>query len=359
MTIVSVLGSGIMATALAFPLSNNGHEVRLIGTHLDREIIDSIKETGVHPGLDLEIPRAARAFQLEEAEEAFDGTDVIMSGVNSFGVRWAGKQLASLLKPGMHVLSIAKGLEATESGDLRILPQVLAGEVSKDLREQVSWSAIAGPSIAGEVAMRRDTCVLFTGRDAGVLEDMAGLFQTPYYHVWTSSDFIGVEVCAAAKNCYALGAGFMEGILDREGQSEARYRNYDYGAAIFGQATRELGRFMELLGGEPETPYGLAGVGDMFVTSMGGRNVKVGRLVGSGRRFSEARGLMPGVTLEGAAAIEVIGDALPKLTERGIIGPEDFPLMRHLHSVVGLDEPLDMPWHTFFGGEPENKAGKG
>ena len=116
---------------------------------------------------------------------------------------------------------------------------------------------------------------------------------------------------------------------------------------------------MELLGGERETPYGLAGVGDMFVTTMGGRNVKVGRLVGSGLRFSEARGRMPGVTLEGAAAIEVIGDALPKLTERGIIGPEDFPLMRHLHSVVGLDEPLDMPWHTFFGGEPEYKRGKG
>jgi glycerol-3-phosphate dehydrogenase (NAD(P)+) len=259
----------------------------------------------------------------------------------------------------MHVLSIAKGLEATERGDLRILPEVLAGEVSKDLREQVYWSAIAGPSIAGEVAVRRDTCVVFAGRDAGVLEEMAGLFRTPYYHVWTSTDFVGVEVCAAAKNCYALGAGFMEGILDREGESEARYRNYNYGAALFGQATRELGRFMELLGGERETPYGLAGVGDMFVTSMGGRNVKVGRLVGSGLRFSEARGRMPGVTLEGAAAIESIGGTLPKLTERGIIEPEEFPLMRHLHSVVGLDEPLDMPWHTFFGGEPEYKRGKG
>jgi glycerol-3-phosphate dehydrogenase (NAD(P)+) len=358
MTTVSVLGSGIMATALAFPLSDNGHEVRLIGTHLDREIIDSIRETGVHPGLDLEVPETASAFQLEEAEEAFDGADVVMSGVNSFGVNWAGEQLSSLLKPGMHVLSIAKGMEATEDGELRILPEVLASEVPEDLREQVTWSAIAGPSIAGEVAVRRDTCVVFTGRDAGVLEEMSGLFRTPYYHVWNSTDLMGVEVCAATKNCYALGAGFMEGILDREGESEAQYRNYDYGAALFGQATRELGRFMELLGGEPETPYGLAGVGDMFVTSMGGRNVKVGRLVGSGLRFSEAREQMPGVTLEGAAAIEVIGGALPKLAERGVIEPEDFPLMRHLHSVVALDEPLDMPWDTFFGGEPEKKAGR-
>jgi glycerol-3-phosphate dehydrogenase (NAD(P)+) len=355
MTTVTVLGSGVMATALAFPLSDNGHEVRLVGTHLDREIIDSIKETGVHPGL--EVPVAASAFQLEEAEEAFDGADVVMSGVNSFGVRWAGKQLSSLLKPGMHVLSIAKGMEATGGGVLRILPEVLASEVPEDLRKRVSWSAIAGPSIAGEVAVRRDTCVVFTGRDAGVMEEVSGLFRTPYYHVWNSTDLVGVEVCAAAKNCYALGVGFMEGILDREDESEARYRNYDYGAALFGQATRELGQFMKLLGGESETPYGLAGVGDMFVTSMGGRNVKVGRLVGSGLRFSEARGRMPRVTLEGAAAIEVIGGALPTLARRGIVAPEDFPLMRHLHSVVALDEPLDMPWSTFFGGE--DRAGKG
>jgi len=348
-----------MATALAFPLSDNGHEVRLVGTHLDRDIIDSIKETGVHPGLDLEVPETVRAYQLEEAGEAFEDAEVAMSGVNSFGVRWAGEQLAPLLKPGMHVLSIAKGMEAEENGDLRILPEVLAEQVPEELREQVSWSAVAGPSIAGEVAVRRDTCVVFAGRDAGVAEELATLFRTPYYHVWISTDLAGVEVCAATKNCYALGAGFMEGILDREDGSEARYRNYNYGAALFGQAARELGQFMQLLDGEPGTPYGLAGIGDMFVTSMGGRNVKVGRLIGSGLRFSEAPERMKGATLEGAAAIEVIGGALPKLTERGIVGPEDFPLMRHLYAVVGMNEPLDMPWDTFFRGEPESRAGKG
>src|SRR5829696_6056947 len=115
MTTVSILGSGIMATALAFPLSDNGHEVRLVATHLDREIIDSIKDTGVHPGLDLEVPPAVSAFQIEQAEEAFDCAEVVMSGVNSFGVRCAGGWLASLLRPGTHVLSIAKGMEATEN----------------------------------------------------------------------------------------------------------------------------------------------------------------------------------------------------------------------------------------------------
>ncbi|MBA2715393.1 MAG: glycerol-3-phosphate dehydrogenase, partial [Rubrobacteraceae bacterium] len=105
MTTVSILGSGIMATALSFPLSDNGHEVRLVGTHLDREIIDSIQQTGVHPDLDLRLPDGVRAYQLEEAESAFEDAQVAMSGVNSFGVHWASEQFASLLKPGMMVIA--------------------------------------------------------------------------------------------------------------------------------------------------------------------------------------------------------------------------------------------------------------
>ena len=91
---------------------------------------------------------------------------------------------------------------------------------------------------------------------------------------------------------------------------------------------------------------------------MGGRNVKAGRFVGAGVPFSEVQEVrMKGVTLEGVAAIRVVGGALPKLTERGIITPEAFPLMRHLYEVVALDEPLDMPWSEFFGGESRRKAG--
>jgi glycerol-3-phosphate dehydrogenase (NAD(P)+) len=352
-TKVSVLGSGIMASAMAFPLADNGHEVNLVGTHLDRDIIDSIQNTGVHPDLDLELPEGVRAFQLEDAEEAFEGAEIAMSGVNSFGVRWAGEQLAGLLKPGMMVIAVTKGLEADREGNLSILPDVLASAVPEDLRDEVSWSAITGPAIAGEVAVRHDTCVVFAGLDEEVLERLAGTFRTDYYHVWTSTDFVGCEVCAAVKNCYAVGGGFMDGLLDKEGKAEARYHRYNYGAALFGQATLELEQWMELLGGRPETPRGLPGVGDMFVTTMGGRNVKAGRFAGAGVPFSEVQNdRMKGVTLEGVAAIAVVGEAVEKMTERGIVAADDFPLMRHLYGVVAKDEPVDMPWSTFFGGEP-------
>lgn len=350
MATIAVLGAGIMASSLASPLADNGHRMRLVGTHLDRDIISSIQATGVHPNLGLKLPEGTVAYQLEDAAEAFEGVDLVMSGVNSFGVHWAGRQFAGLLRPGMHVIALAKGMEADDDGNLTILPRVLAGEIPEALREQLTFSAIAGPSIAGEVAVRRHTSVVFTGEDQAVLDMWKGLFETDRYHVWTNTDFVGVEVCAATKNCYAFGAGFMSGVLDAMGEAAGdRYVNFNYGAAVFGQASIEMIEFMGLLGGDPTTPLGLPGIGDCFVTSMGGRNVKCGRLVGSGLTFSEARAQMPGVTLEGAAAIAVIGKAMVRLTERGVVAPDRFPMLRHLYEVVGLDRAVDVPFRSFFG----------
>jgi glycerol-3-phosphate dehydrogenase (NAD(P)+) len=356
MAIVGILGSGVMGSALAVPLADNGHDVRLVGTHLDRAIIDAIRSTGVHPGLGRELPASVRAYQLEEVEAAFEDAEIVMSGVNSVGVEWAGERLAGLLRPGQLVIAIAKGVRAQESGDLRILPDVLAEPVAPDLRERVGWAGIIGPSIAGEVAARRESCVVFCGRDQAVLDRLAAAFRTDWYHVWTSLDFVGCEICAAAKNCYALGIGVAEGQLERRGEADSPDRAHNPEAALFAQSAVEIRRWASLLGGDPDTASWLPGVGDLYVTSTGGRNVRVGNLIGAGLSFTEAAARLGNPTLEGAAAIKVFGDALGRLTERGVVGADDFPLMRHLYEVVGLERPLDIPWHLFFGGEPPGRV---
>jgi glycerol-3-phosphate dehydrogenase (NAD(P)+) len=352
MSTVAILGSGVMGSALAVPLADNGHTVRLVGTHLDRAIVDALRATGVHPGLGRELPRSIHAHQLEELEPAVADADIVLSGVNSIGVAWAGERLAPLLRPGQLVIAIAKGVSGDERGELRILPEVLAEPVDPSLRSQLGWAAIIGPSIAGEVAARRESCVVFCGEDQSVLDRLAAAFRTGWYHVWTSTDLVGSEVCAAAKNCYALGIGLAEGELARRGESDSPDRAYNYEAALFAQSAAEIRQWAALLGGRPETPLGLPGVGDLYVTSTGGRNVRVGRLVGEGLPFTEAAARLDNPTLEGAAAIKVFGAALVKLTERGVVSPSDFPLMRHLYEVIGLERPLDIPWRRFFGGEP-------
>jgi glycerol-3-phosphate dehydrogenase (NAD(P)+) len=352
MTRVAILGTGVTCTALSVPLADNGHDVRLLGTHLDREIIDSIKTSSVHPGLNEEVATSVKAYQLEEASDAFAGAEIVLSGVNSFGVRWAGERLAGLLPDGALVIAIAKGLEARGDGELRILTDVLTESWSGLQRSSHSVAAITGPMIASEIAARRKTCVVFAGRDPAALDRLAATFRTDAYRVWTSTDLVGCEVCAALKNCYALGVGLAHGVLEAREAADRPDRMHNYEAALFAQGAAEMRHMVELLGGNPDTAGWLPGVGDMYVTSIAGRNVRVGRLLAAGARFEEASERLGHPTLEGAAAIREIGAALPTLTARGMMSPEDFPLLRHLYEVIAHDLPVDIPWSSFFGGEP-------
>jgi glycerol-3-phosphate dehydrogenase (NAD(P)+) len=351
MTTVAILGAGVMASALAVPLADNGHDVRLVGTHLDREIIDSIRAGADHPGLDVRLPPSVTAYQLEEAEVAFADAEIVLSGVNSFGVRWASEQLARLLPERALVIAIAKGLEATTEGELRVLPDVLTEHWSEQQRSASPVSAIVGPSIAGEVAVRHPTCVVFAGADQRALDRLSAAFRTEHYRVWASTDLVGCEVCAALKNCYALAVGFAEGVLEAAGRAEYPYRMHNYEAAVLAQGAVEMRQMVGLLAGTSKIVGALPGIGDMYVTSTGGRNVRVGRLLGAGVPFPQAWEKLNHITLEGAAAIREIGGALPKLTDRGAIGPHDFPLLRHLYEVIELERPVEMPWSSFFGGD--------
>ena len=83
MAIVTVLGAGMMGSAICVPLVDRGHEVRLVGTHLDGAIIAGLKASSWHPTLALELPRSIRPYALEELDEALDGVEFVGLGVSS------------------------------------------------------------------------------------------------------------------------------------------------------------------------------------------------------------------------------------------------------------------------------------
>jgi glycerol-3-phosphate dehydrogenase (NAD(P)+) len=346
---VTILGAGMMGSAMAWPLSDNGHHVRLVGTHLDTEIIASCTTKRFHPRLRRRLPDNVQPFYVEQLPQALADVNVVVSGVSSPGVHWIGRALAPHLKPGMKIIAVTKGLEATADGSLRILPDVLADELPPALRGQVSLAAIGGPCIAGELAGRRHTCVYFTSRDAAVLPGLRQMFLTPYYHIFLSTDIIGVEVCVALKNAYTLAVGLAEGMLEHAGgPDEADARNYNPAAAFFGATAHEMTRLVSLLGGNPAKVTSLPGVGDQYVTCMGGRTVRLGRLLGRGLTYNQARAEMAGETLESAFVIAQISKALPGLEARGLLGPDELPLTRCLCRVITQDVPLDVDYDSLF-----------
>ena len=85
MKTITIIGAGMMGSALAFPARENGNEVRLVGTHLDREIMDACRKTGRHPKFVKDFPAGISYYQIEELAEAIRGADFIICGVSRLG----------------------------------------------------------------------------------------------------------------------------------------------------------------------------------------------------------------------------------------------------------------------------------
>jgi glycerol-3-phosphate dehydrogenase (NAD(P)+) len=211
-------------------------------------------------------------------------------------------------------------------------------------------NAIGGPCIAGELAGRRQTCVVFAGRDAATLRRLRQLFRTGYYHIWLSTDIIGVEVCAALKNAYTLAVGLAGGLLERAGGvDDAGAGMHNLAAGLFGASAREMTRIVALMGGGADKVIGLPGVGDQYVTCVGGRTIRLGRLLGKGLTYPEAVSEMAGETLEGAYIVQQLAKALPIWEAQGRIAADELPLMRLLIRVITQEARVDIPFDDLLG----------
>jgi len=344
-----ILGAGVMGSATSWPLSDNGHDIRLVGTHLDNVIIQNCRESGYHPRLKRQLPKNITPYYIEELETAIDGVDLIVSGVNSMGVRWTGQKLAPFLKPGDKVIAITKGMEADAEGKLLILPEVLRSELPESIKDKVSLAAIGGPCIAGELAGRRQSCVYFGCREIEAARFMADTFRTDYYHIWTTNDLQGLETAVAMKNAYATGVGIANGVLSSSGgMDESGAYMHNLAAALFAQSCIEMQRYLELTGGNPAFAYSLPGAGDLFVTCQGGRSSLLGKLLGEGKTYQQSIKLMEGETLEAALMVIQMAKALPILESRNIITSQQMPFMQMLIDIIVNDRPVKFLLDKFF-----------
>jgi len=342
---IAILGAGMMGSALCLPLVDRGHELRLIGTHLDTEIIRALKASAPHPTLKLPLPSVVLPFYVEELRQALDGVDAVALGVSSAGVRWAGRALVPWLRAGVPLLMISKGL-VYENERFEILPDVLKRELPSELA--VDPVAVGGPCIAGELARRVETCIVFTGRNPNSVEAWAELAHGPYYHVLTSNDPVGTEVCAALKNAYAMGIGFVAGLHEKSGGSAGSIAMHNCEAALYAQAIVEARWLVGSLGGDPESASGLPFAGDLNVTCNGGRTGRFGRFLGRGLGRAGAISAMEGATLECLEILQTLRAGLTQMEGRRGFQLADLPFLSHMLEVALDDRPVDIPYQRFF-----------
>ena len=345
---VVILGAGVMGSAMAVPAARNGHQVSLVGTHLDSEIITSIKSNGYHPRLNITLPDSVTPHAIEDwAGVVATPMDLLILGVSSAGVDWAIDRLCADLDRMPPILIITKGLR-DDGTDIEVLPRLIKRSIEQRTGIEVDVMAVAGPCIAGELAVQRDTSVIFTGEDDALVARTIEMLSAPFYHVRSSADLMGVEYCAAFKNFYALAVGWAQGHLEVMESREDAPRMHNLASGIFTQSIHELRILVENLGGDAASVIGLPGVGDLYVTCLAGRNSRMGRLLGLGHSYSHAKNsFMAEDTVEGAELALVLGPALRRLWSENRLPVSQMPLTRSIVEAICDDVPLVMTWDEF------------
>jgi len=337
---ILILGAGSMGTAFSFPCSDNNHQVAIVGTHLENDFIDQINSNNKHPVLNCDIPKNVKFFKFEKlSEEIKKKVDLIALAVSSKGIEWASDEISKVLKSKIPILILTKGLAINNNNY-----EILAHKVERILKtkgvKDINISAVGGPCLAPGLANRVHSGVVIANKNLDAAQSLSDILSTNYYHVSTSSDINGVEVCAAIKNIFSMVIGASSGL--NKTKSKGNF-HLNTSAALVKQSIFEMEVFVDFLKGKKETVKGLAGIGDLYVSASGGRNSRMGALIGEGMTFSKAKSnIMPDTTVEGAELIFEIGN---KIKED--FNEKKLPLMIAMINAILDDKKLVIKWENF------------
>ena len=141
-----------------------------------------------------------------------------------------------------------------------------------------------------------------------------------------------------------MAVGAAKGLCSSNITDEVREKNYlNTASALIKQSIQEMEIFVEHLKGKKETVKGLAGLGDLYVSSGGGRNSLMGFYIGEGMTYSNAKKIkMPKVTVEGADLAIEIGRKINEDFDK-----KKLPLMLGMVNAIIEDKKLELDWQYF------------
>src|SRR6266571_394329 len=274
MTRIAVIGGGAWGTALADLLVRKGGLESVTLWAREPEVVEHVNRDHLNPVF---LPGAGLAPALRasgDVAETVRGADVVVSAAPCHAVRDVMARAAAGVGRGAVVVSVSKGLEPER---LNTMSCVL-GEV---LPKTAKIAVLSGPSFAQEVYARQPTAVVAAAKDHRVAQRVQQVFSTSYFRVYSATDVVGVELGGALKNVIALAAGILEGLG----------LGYNTRAALITRGLAEITRLGIAMGADPLTFAGLAGMGDLVLTTTGSlsRNRALGVALAGGETLEQYR----------------------------------------------------------------------
>ncbi|HRY29812.1 MAG TPA: NAD(P)H-dependent glycerol-3-phosphate dehydrogenase [Elusimicrobiota bacterium] len=269
---IAVIGGGSWGATLANLLAQKGHAVSVweflpeTVKHLrETRTLKVLPQLRLHPSVEVthDLPAALREKRL------------VVMAVPSAHVRATCRaiQEGNVFPPNAWAVSVTKGIE---NDSLKRMSEIIAEEIPA-AKNRIA--VLSGPSHAEEVAKSVPTAVVVAGPDR-FAERVQKIFNTDTFRVYSSTDFIGVELGGAIKNIYAIATGICDGLGLGDNTK----------AALMTRSLNEMIRLGMACGARGLTFFGLSGMGDLIVTcgSRHSRNRFIGEKIGRGESLKQA-----------------------------------------------------------------------
>ena len=339
---ILIIGAGAMGSAFAVPCVDNKNDVTIVGTHLENELIEKINSNDkIHPVLKTKLSSEVKFEKFEKLQTILDqDLDIIVCGVSSVGIEWFVEQISKKYKKGISIILLTKGLSIIDN-ELTTLSDKIRTLLSKDSHSVINISAIKGPCLAAGLANKMRTGTIIANQKVKEAQLLKGIISTNYYSTEISEDINGVELSGAIKNIYSMLIGASEGLSNSKAPKEIQSKFFlNTAASLIHRSISEMVEFVSHYGGKPETVYGLSGLGDLYVSAIGGRNSLMGKYLGEGYLYNDVKEkFMKDITVEGAQLAIEIG---PKILQD--LNPQHFPLMFSMLQTICENKKLEINW---------------
>ena len=317
---ILILGAGAMGSAFTIPCIDNNHKVVLSEPYNSSLVKKISSNKNLHPALKVKLPKKLiiKKYSSELLQKKWD---LVVIAVSSIGIEFVGEKLKEM-KKNNPILILTKGLYYQKSRK-KIL--TISEQLNKIIKRG-NISVLKGPCLAAELANRIKTSAVIASKNIKTAKSIGKLISTNYYKFDYSKDVKGVEICSAIKNLYSMIIGSGEGL--------------NTSSVLFRNSISEMVYLTKFFKGKEETVFGLAGLGDLYVSVTGGRNSKMGKYLGKGFTYKSAKKkFMPKDTIEGAQlAFNIAPYMLKKINNKKI------PLMASLLKAISKNKKLTINW---------------
>ena len=278
---VLIIGSGAMGAAFSVPLIDNKHKVTLTEPYNIKLLKKLLNKKKFHPNLKIAMSKKLSIKKLTP-QIISQKWDLIVVAVSSIGIELIRKYLKNFNQK-TSILILTKGLKY----DKKIKRIITMPEQLSTGNKKLNISVLKGPCLAKELARKIKSYTVVANKNIRVAKKIGKLISTNYYKTEYSTDVRGIEFSSAIKNIYSMIIGSGEG--------------NNTSSALFRKSFDEMEYLIKFFKGKKETIQGLAGIGDLYVSAVGGRNSKMGEYLGKGFTFKNAKKkFMKNETVEGA-----------------------------------------------------------